>query len=179
MSDSKFDDKIRETLEGHEPDVNPNWDKMRDRIAAAAAIGAIGVDAAGSKIATQLSIGAAVVIGAASMWIAQNFMKVEEMSVVPVVVEEIIDTEIEELTPDNIPIFVSDEEDDESADEVVANVSNDAVAEDDVAESGNKVINEESSGDVISEGVDNSNEEDFLGLKIWLSLKWFLRLFLK
>ena len=59
MSVSKFDDKIRETLEGHEPEVKPNWEKMRDRIAAAAVIGAIGVDAAGSKIATQLSIGAA------------------------------------------------------------------------------------------------------------------------
>jgi len=78
MSDSKFDDKIRETLEGHEPDASPNWDKMRDRIAAAAAIGAMGVDAAGSKIATQLSIGAAVMIGAASMWVAQNFIELEE-----------------------------------------------------------------------------------------------------
>ena len=77
MSDSKFDDKIRETLEGHEPETSPNWEKMRDRIAAAAAIGAMGVDAAGSKIATQLSIGAAVVIGAASMWIAQNFIELE------------------------------------------------------------------------------------------------------
>ena len=67
MSDSKFDDKIRETLEGHEPDASPNWDKMRDRI-----------DAAGSKIATQLSIGAAVMIGAASMWVAQNFIELEE-----------------------------------------------------------------------------------------------------
>ena len=78
MSDSKFDDKIRETLEGHEPDASPNWDKMRDRIAAAAAIGAMGVDAAGSKIATQLSIGVAVVIGAASMWVAKNFIELEE-----------------------------------------------------------------------------------------------------
>lgn len=77
MSDSKFDDKIRETLEGHEPETSPNWEKMRDRIAAAAAIGAMGVDAAGSKIATQLSIGAAVVIGAASMWVAQNFIELE------------------------------------------------------------------------------------------------------
>ena len=37
MSDSKFDDKIRDTLEGHEPEATPNWNKMRDRIAAAAA----------------------------------------------------------------------------------------------------------------------------------------------
>jgi hypothetical protein len=144
MSDSKFDDKIREALEGHKPDVNPNWDKMRDRIAAAAAIGAIGVDASGSKIATQLSIGAAVVIGAASMWIVQKFMEVEEISDVPIVVEEIIETGIEELTPDQSAIFASDEEDDESADEVVANVSNDAVAKDAVAESGDDAINGES-----------------------------------
>ena len=77
MSDSKFDDKIREILEGHEPETSPNWDKMRDRIAAAA-IGAMAVEAGGSKIATQLSIGVAVVIGAASMWFAQNFIELEE-----------------------------------------------------------------------------------------------------
>jgi hypothetical protein len=73
MSDKNFDDKIRETLEGHEPEVNANWGKMKDRIAAAAAIGAIGLDVAGSKIATQLSIAAAVVIGAGTMWLAQTF----------------------------------------------------------------------------------------------------------
>ena len=114
MSDSKFDDKIRESLEGHEPNVNPNWDKMRDRIAAAAAIGAVGVDTYGSKIATQLSIGAAVVIGAASMWIAQKFMEVEEIYDVPVVVEEIIEIGNEELTPDEIAISAIDEEDDDA-----------------------------------------------------------------
>ena len=84
MSDSKFDDKIKKALEGHEPEVDVNWEKMRDRIAAAAAIGAVGVDAAGSKIATQLSIGTAVVIGAVSMWIAQTFIEddvVEECTV--------------------------------------------------------------------------------------------------
>ncbi len=159
MSDSKFDDKIRESLEGHEPNVNPNWDKMRDRIAAAAAIGAVGVDAYGSKIATQLSIGAAVVIGAASMWIAQKFMEVEEIYDVPVVVEEIIEIGNEELTPDEIAISAIDEEDDEYAEKVVAKVSNDAVAEDDVAESGHDSINEESL-EAISEGIDNSNEAD-------------------
>ena len=89
MSDSKFDDKIRETLEGHEPEATPQWGKMRDRIAAAAAIGAMGVDAAGSKIATQLSIGAAVVIGAASMWVAQQFIEVEEEVVEELIVEEV------------------------------------------------------------------------------------------
>ena len=73
MSDKNFDDKIRETLEGHEPEVNANWGKMKDRIAAAAAFGAIGLDVAGSKIATQLSIAAAVVIGAGTMWLTQTF----------------------------------------------------------------------------------------------------------
>ena len=89
MSDSKFDDKIRDTLEGHEPEATPNWNKMRDRIAAAAAIGSMGVDAAGSKIATQLYIGAAVVIGAASMWIAQQFIEVDEDIVEDLLLEEV------------------------------------------------------------------------------------------
>ncbi|PCJ80508.1 MAG: hypothetical protein COA49_08545 [Bacteroidetes bacterium] len=74
MSDKKFDDKIREALEGHEPDVQPNWGRMKERIAAAAAIGAIGVDVAGSRIISQLSIGVAVVVGAASMWFAQQYI---------------------------------------------------------------------------------------------------------
>ncbi|MBM72258.1 MAG: hypothetical protein CL847_05700 [Crocinitomicaceae bacterium] len=89
MSDSKFDDKIRDTLEGHEPEATPNWNKMRDRIAAAAAIGSMGVDAAGSKIATQLYIGAAVVIGAASMWIAQQFIEVDEDILEDLLLEEV------------------------------------------------------------------------------------------
>jgi len=78
MSDKKFDDKIREALEGHEPDVQPNWGRMKERIAAAAAIGAIGVDVAGSKIISQLSIGFAVVVGAASMWFAQQYILPED-----------------------------------------------------------------------------------------------------
>lgn len=92
MSDELFDDKIREALEGHEPDVNPNWDKMKERIAAAAAIGAIGVDAAGSKIATQLSVGAAVMLGAATMWVAQQVFTPEEFIVEDpeTLIEEII-----------------------------------------------------------------------------------------
>ena len=92
MSDSKFDDKIKKALEGHEPEVDANWEKMRDRIAAAVAIGAVGVDAAGSKIATQLSIGAAVIIGAASMWIAQTFIE-DEVVEDEVQVEEVVQAE--------------------------------------------------------------------------------------
>ena len=56
MSDEKFDDKIREAFEGHEPDVGPDWDKMKERIAAAAAIGAIGVDAAGQKLLSIIQV---------------------------------------------------------------------------------------------------------------------------
>ncbi|HHZ95540.1 MAG TPA: hypothetical protein EYN67_08275, partial [Flavobacteriales bacterium] len=73
MSDKKFDDKIRETLEGHEPNVQPNWGRMKERIAAAAAVGAIGIDIAGSRLISQLSIGCAVVAGSASLWFAQQY----------------------------------------------------------------------------------------------------------
>ena len=111
MSDSKFDDKIKKALEGHEPEVDANWEKMRDRIAAAAAIGAVGIDAAGSKIATQLSIGAAVVIGAVSMWIAQTFIEddvnKDDIQVEKVVQEEVGAGEIEfseeNASPNNTP----------------------------------------------------------------------------
>ena len=92
MSDSKFDNKIKKALEGHEPEVDSNWEKMRDRIAAAAAIGAVGIDAAGSKIATQLSIGAAVVIGAASMWITQIFIE-DDVVEDDIQVEEVVQAE--------------------------------------------------------------------------------------
>ena len=110
MSDSKFDDKIRETLKGHEPEATPNWGKMRDRIAAAAAIGAMGVDAAGSKIATQLSIGAAVVLGAASMWIAQQFVELEE-KITEDVATDVVELEDETInsSESNIALFEESE----------------------------------------------------------------------
>jgi PKD repeat protein len=74
MSDKKFDNKIRELLDSHEPDVRPDWGRMKERIAAAAAVGAIGIDLAGSKIISQLSIAAAVVAGAVTMWVAQQYV---------------------------------------------------------------------------------------------------------
>ena len=74
MSDKKFDNKIRELLDNHEPDVRPDWGRMKERIAAAAAVGAIGIDLAGSKIISQLSIAAAVVAGAVTMWVAQQYV---------------------------------------------------------------------------------------------------------
>lgn len=104
MSDEKFDDKIREAFDGHEPDVNPDWDKMKERIAAAAAIGAIGVDAAGSRIATQLSLGAAVMLGAATMWVAQQFIAPEEF------ITEEPETFIEEIINDAAQKLIDAEE---------------------------------------------------------------------
>ena len=53
MSDKKFDDKIRETLENHEPDVRADWGRMKERIAAAAAVGAIGLDIARITVVSE------------------------------------------------------------------------------------------------------------------------------
>ena len=106
MSDKNFDDNIRETLEGHEPEVNANWGKMKGRIAAAAAIGAIGLDVAGSKIATQLSIAAAVVIGAGTMWLAQTFLSednlVEETSIAMTNEDSLESVEAEYILSDEV-----------------------------------------------------------------------------
>jgi len=99
MSDKKFDDKIRELLDRHEPDVRPDWGRMKERIAAAAAVGAIGIDVAGSKIISQLSIAAAVVAGAVTMWVAQHYVFTEDAqqnvsSEPAVVLEEASDSEL-------------------------------------------------------------------------------------
>ena len=98
MSDEKFDNKIRELLDNHEPDVRPDWGRMKERIAAAAAVGAIGIDLAGSKVISQLSIAAAVVAGAVTMWVAQHYVfsddATQNVSAEPVVViEEASDSE--------------------------------------------------------------------------------------
>lgn len=99
MSDEKFDNKIRELLDRHEPDVRPDWGRMKERIAAAAAVGAIGIDVAGSKIISQLSIAAAVVAGALTMWVAQHYVFTEDAqqnvsSEPAVVIEEASDSEL-------------------------------------------------------------------------------------
>jgi len=99
MSDKKFDNKIRELLDNHEPDVRPDWGRMKERIAAAAAVGAIGIDLAGSKIISQLSIAAAVVAGAVTMWVAQQYVFTDDAlqnvsSETAVVIEEASDSEI-------------------------------------------------------------------------------------
>ena len=77
MSDKKFDKKIRETLENHEPNAKADWGKMKERIAALSALGAIGVDAASTRVISQLSIGAAVIIGSASLFVFQNYLTSE------------------------------------------------------------------------------------------------------
>lgn len=146
MSEEKFDDKIREALEGHEPDVNPNWDKMKERIAAAAAIGAIGVDAAGSKIATQLSIGAAVLLGAASMWVAQQVFVPEDFIV------EDPDSFIEEVINDAAQILVEAEAEAAAAElEIAEETSN--------IETTVEVVDVEESGTDVESDAPNSDPE--------------------
>jgi len=121
MSDEKFDHKIRELLDNHEPDVRPDWGRMKERIAAAAAVGAIGIDLAGSKVVSQLSIAAAVVAGADRMWVAQHFVFSDDVpqnvSAEPVVViEEATDLgkstvyiESEEVISEDIVLDMDDE----------------------------------------------------------------------
>jgi PKD repeat protein len=112
MSDKKFDDKIRESLEGHEPEVNANWGKMKDRIAAAAAIGAIGLDVAGSKIATQLSIAAAVIIGAGTMWLAQVFLSdddFEDETSIAITIEEDTNNSVDDVSSADAEFILNDE----------------------------------------------------------------------
>ena len=121
MSDEKFDHKIRELLDNHEPDVRPDWGRMKERIAAAAAVGAIGIDLAGSKVVSQLSISAAVVAGAVTMWVAQHFVFSDDVpqnvSAEPVVViEEATDLgkstvyiESEEVISEDIVLDMDDE----------------------------------------------------------------------
>ncbi|HIG59052.1 MAG TPA: hypothetical protein EYQ21_06655, partial [Flavobacteriales bacterium] len=104
MSDKKFDDKIRETLENHEPDVRADWGRMKERIAAAAAVGAIGLDIAGSKLISQLSIGAAVVAGAVTMWVAQQYVFSEDTINDDLSSEQVIQIE-EEIDSDAINVF--------------------------------------------------------------------------
>jgi hypothetical protein len=113
MSDKKFDDKIRELLDSHEPDVRPDWGRMKERIAAAAAVGAIGIDLAGSKIISQLSIAAAVVAGAVSMWVAQQYVFTDDAprsvsSEPAVVVDEESDSEASTVYEESEKVLSTD-----------------------------------------------------------------------
>jgi PKD repeat protein len=119
MSDKKFDDKIRETLENHEPDVRPDWGRMKERVAAAAAVGAIGIDIAGSKLISQLSIGVAVVAGAVTMWVAQQYVFPEDTMQEDLSSEQGIQIE-EEFNSDAIIVF-EDSEDNSNENSVLNN----------------------------------------------------------
>jgi len=77
MSDKKFDKKIKETLENQEPEATADWGKMKERLAAVAALGAIGFGAASTRLISQLSISAAVILGSASLYVVQRFLTLE------------------------------------------------------------------------------------------------------
>lgn len=77
MSDKKFDKKIRETLENHDPEATADWGKMKERLAAVAALGAIGVGAASTRVISQLSISAAVILGSATFYVVQRYLTSE------------------------------------------------------------------------------------------------------
>ena len=77
MSDKKFDKKIRETLENHDPKATADWGKMKERLAAVAALGAIGVGAASTRVISQLSISAAVILGSATFYVVQRYLTSE------------------------------------------------------------------------------------------------------
>ena len=91
MSDKKFDKKIKETLENQEPEATADWGKMKERLAAVAALGALGFGAASTRLISQLSISAAVILGSASLYVVQRFFTLET-----VVNEEPIETIIED-----------------------------------------------------------------------------------
>jgi PKD repeat protein len=95
MSDKKFDKKIRETLENQEPEATADWGKMKERLAAVAALGALGVGAASTRLISQLSISAAVILGSASLYVVQRFLTLDT-----VVNEEHIEIIIEDGLPD-------------------------------------------------------------------------------
>jgi PKD repeat protein len=89
MSDKKFDNKIRETLENHEPKATADWGKMKERIAAVAALGAIGVGAASTRVISQLSISVAVILGSASLYVVHKYITSE-----PIINDESIEVVI-------------------------------------------------------------------------------------
>jgi hypothetical protein len=166
MSDKKFDNKIRELLDNHEPDVRPDWGRMKERIAAAAAVGAIGIDVAGSKIISQLSIAAAVVAGAVTIWVAQQYVFTEDdaqqnsSSEQVVIVEEESDSESstvyeesEEVVNDQIHNILNEED----ISEIDAQLSGDAKSN--VIEKGSQtsvdIIN--TADDVSSSDTDTDN----------------------
>ena len=102
MSDKKFDKKIRETLENQEPEATADWGKMKERLAAVAALGALGVGAASTRLISQLSISAAVILGSASLYVVQRFLTLETVvnkEPVELIIEDGL-TNFEDIGPD-------------------------------------------------------------------------------
>jgi len=102
MSDKKFDKKIKETLENQEPEATADWGKMKERLAAVAALGALGVGAASTRLISQLSISAAVILGSASLYVVQRFLTLDTVvneEHVELIIEDNL-TNFEGLEPD-------------------------------------------------------------------------------
>ena len=68
---------------------------MKERLAAVAALGALGVGAASTRLISQLSISAAVILGSASLYVVQRFLTLDT-----VVNEEPIETMLEDGSTD-------------------------------------------------------------------------------
>ncbi|HIK66709.1 MAG TPA: PKD domain-containing protein [Flavobacteriales bacterium] len=102
MSDKKFDKKIRETLENQEPEATADWGKMKERLAAVAALGALGFGAASTRLISQLSISAAVILGSASLYVVQRFLTLETVvneEPIEIIIEDGL-TNFEDIGPD-------------------------------------------------------------------------------
>lgn len=102
MSDKKFDKKIKETLENQEPEATADWGKMKERLAAVAALGALGVGAASTRLISQLSISAAVILGSASLYVVQRFLTLDTVvneEHVELIIEDGL-TNFEDIEPD-------------------------------------------------------------------------------
>jgi PKD repeat protein len=102
MSDKKFDKKIKETLENQEPEATADWGKMKERLAAVAALGALGVGAASTRLISQLSISAAVILGSASLYVVQRFLTLETVvneEPIEIIIEDGL-TDFEDIGPD-------------------------------------------------------------------------------
>ena len=107
MSDKKFDKKIRETLENQEPEANADWGKMKERLAAVAALGALGLGAASTRLISQLSITAAVILGSASLYVVQRFFTLETVvneEPVEIIIEDGL-TNFEDIWPDYSVVY--------------------------------------------------------------------------
>lgn len=101
MSDKKFDKKIKETLENQEPEATADWGKMKERLAAVAALGALGVGAASTRLISQLSISAAVILGAASLYVVQRFLTLDTVvneEPIEIIIEDGL-TDFEDIEP--------------------------------------------------------------------------------